>query len=189
MPGDSQHRAHDPRERPIDDDVPLLLVRLPLELEDDRVPLHAHVSLEQRRDAERVVLARVALAAHAKKSLADEPHDCRRHAIARELRPLGDLRVERLANARKVAREPAHAIVLALLARGDGALVIAVLLAPLRVEAPRLDRGTRARGDVHVAPRGRNSHRIDALELLPVGDRAPVGIRDTESPRACHRDA
>ena len=66
---------------------------------------------------------------------------------------------------RQVARQAAHAVILALLAHGDRALVVAILLAPLGVEAPRLDRGARAGGDVHVAPRGRNAHRVDALEL------------------------
>ena len=80
-----QHSAHDPRERPIHNDVTLRLVRLPHELEDDRVPLHAHVPFEQRRDAERLVLACVTLAAHAKESLADETHHRCGHAIAREL--------------------------------------------------------------------------------------------------------
>jgi len=150
--------------------------RLPLELEDDCVPLYVHVALVQRRDAEGVILARVSLAAHAKKPLADEPHDGGRNAIPRELRSAGDLRVERLPDARQVAREPAYAIVFPLLARGDGALVISVLLAPLRVEAPRLDGGTRARGDVHLAPGGRDFHRVDSRELLPVAYDAPLGI-------------
>src|SRR2546423_9284770 len=141
--------------------MPLLLVRLSFESEHDGVPFDAHVSLEQRRDAERPVLARVALAAHAEESLADEPHDRGSNAIARERRPTRDLRVERLANAREVAREAAHTVVLALLAHRDRALVIAILLAPLHVEAPRLNRGTRARRNVYVAPCRMDAHRVD----------------------------
>ena len=179
--GRLEHRAHDRREGAVDDDVLLLLVRLPLEVEGDRVLLDVHVALEQRRDAEGVVLARVALAADAEEALADEAHDGGGDAIARELLPARDLRVERLADAREIAREAAHAIVLALLARGDGALVIAILLAPLHVEAPRLDRRARGRGDVHVAPGGRNLHRVDARELLRVAHRPALRMRVLEA--------
>lgn len=152
-----------------------------LEVEDDGTAIHVDVPLEHRRDTERPVLARIALAADAKEALADEAYHGGGDAVAREHVAVRDLAVERLANAREVAGEMAHAIILALLAYCDRPFVIAILLAPLHVEAPRLDRGARHGGDVHVAPCRRKHQGVDALELLPVGDRAPLRILISEA--------
>ena len=62
----------------------------------------------------------------------------------------------------------AHAVVLAELPALDRALVVAVLLAPLRVEAPRLDPARALAAMCTSRPRGRDAQRADALERARV---------------------
>jgi hypothetical protein len=52
-------------------------------VEHDAVAVVVHVALEQRADAERLVLLGVAVAADAEERLADEPHHAGAHAALR----------------------------------------------------------------------------------------------------------
>ncbi len=168
---------------------------LPPVVEEETVPLDAHVRLAQRRQAERLVLLEVPLAPDAKEAFADHVQHRRaylgaRHVAAVEIPP------QTLADARQLGGEPAHAVVLALLPSLDGTGMIAVLLAPPGVDPPRLHRGARARRDVHVRPPRRHPQRVDARQLAGVSHELAPGIRVTEAaslrsessdPALCHR--
>src|SRR3569833_1522726 len=72
-------------------------------------------------------------------------------------------------------------MVFAQLASLDRTLVVAILLAPARIKAPGLNRRTRRRRDVDVAPRRRHAQRVDARERPFVANRALVCVDVSKS--------
>ena len=185
----------EPRQLATDDDLPLFLVPLSEVGEHDTFALDRNVGLSQRRYAICAVLTCIPLPPDATEALADQPEYGRgnRHAIQC---PARGVRAEGLTHSRQRLGELSHSIVLPQIAPLDGARVIAVLLAPARVEAPRLNAGARARGHVHVAPGGRNAERIDARQSAPIAHQMPrlvrvakAGVLGAESPKPPCRHA
>jgi hypothetical protein len=136
--------AHERGELGVDDHLALPHALLADVVEHHAVAVVVHVALEQRADAERLVLLGVAVAADAEERLADEPHHPGAHAALGEALTVAR-RAEVLrdggADAREVAGHLPHAVELAELPHLGGALVVAVLLATLGVVPPRLHRG------------------------------------------------
>src|SRR5262249_13097552 len=91
--------------------------------------------------------------------------------------------VQRLADARQLFGQPTNAMILPQFAPFDRPLVIAVLLAASRVEAPGLNRRPRTGGDVHVAPRRRNAERGDPVER-PTSAKDTTVLVDVAEPRS-----
>jgi len=182
LPRDETH------ERAIGDDLPLPDLSLPAVHQPGGAGAHANVRLAERRDAERAVLAQIALAAHAAERLADQAKHRRGDGVdVQRTRGGGGPRVvfHRAAQMRQFLRQLSHAVVLPQLAPLDGTGVVPVLLAPARVEPPRLNRRSRRPRDVHVAPGRRNAQRVDAHQRPPIADHAVVGVAILEPvPRA-----
>src|SRR5688572_20744811 len=165
--GGCEHRAHEARETAVHHHLPLLLPRLPTIGEGDRLAFHADVRLAQRGDAERAVLARVALSARPEAPALDELRDRRGHARTID-RASAQVGREGAADAREIPAELAYAVVLAQLARFHRTLVVAVLLATACVDSPRLNGGGGAQRDVDFAPCRWNRERRDARERTRV---------------------
>src|SRR3954468_396836 len=176
---------HQLRQLAIDDDLPLLLVALSEIREHDAVSLDRDVLLAQRRYAVCPILPRVPLSANAAEALADEAQHRGRDGVAREV-AMGSVLAEHGPHLRERLGKLTHAVVLAQLAPLDGTLVVAILFAIARVVAPRLDAVAWTRGNTNIAPRGRDTECIDALERTPVANESPglVGVPESGSFRA-----
>ena len=138
-----------------------------------------HVRLAQRRNAERSVLAEIALPAHSAERLTDQSqHGCRDDVDIERGRPCrgSSVALHDLTKSRQLLRKLAHAMMLAQLASLDRAFVVAILLAPARVESPCLNRRARRVGDVHVAPRRRNAQRRDTRQRATITNQATIRV-------------
>src|SRR5206468_8658937 len=85
-------------------------------------------------------------------------------------------------NRRQDLAEGEQALVLRLVADLLPLRVVAVLLAPARVAAGRLDVAARMRADPDVGPGRRDRERPDARDRLAVADQLAVGIEVGERP-------
>src|SRR5437763_517072 len=110
------------------------LPALALELELDALAAHLDVAIAQRREAERVVLLRIAFVAHADACSLEQLHDRREHLRARQSCLLHVL-LYALADVRQRLPELDHVLELVRVAPLAPALVVAILLAPARVAA------------------------------------------------------
>ncbi len=144
------------------------------------VALHGRVAAPQCGDAERMVLARIAVVADAHPRRIEQPHDRRQHgrtprrtAVARR----GRQRVGHVApNLGQRLAEFEHAFELVAVARGAPVRVVAVLLAAARVAPGGLDVAVGQRADPDIGVRGRDRELGDALQLVRIGDALGFGI-------------
>src|SRR5688572_15477425 len=170
------HDACDERRKlGVNDDLPVLDPALAVVLEDETGPIHTHVRLVERRDAECAVFLEIPLAADAKEPIADQPDDGGQDVLAAEVIAT-EVAIQRFPNARQIARECANAVKLRGLAALDGAVMVAVLLATLGVDAPCLNRGALAGRDVDRMPCGGDAKRVDTLEGTCISHGLPSAI-------------
>src|SRR5512142_2350046 len=134
----------------------------------------------ERRETVALVLLRVLRVTDADERRLEKAEDGREDLEAGQLRH-PEVLVDARADLRERSREVEHPLVLRLVAHLTKALVIPILLAPLRVAARGLKVTTWIRRDPDVGPGGRYREPADAPELLPVGDRLAVGADVTEA--------
>src|SRR5258708_4003115 len=171
--GRSQVARHEPREIAIGDDLALSNGPLADVREHGPSTLHAHMSLPQRRNAERPILLGISLTADTEEALADETHDRGRGSAPSAGRRCG-IRAHLFANGGQPLRELAHPVVFAQLSTLHGARVVAILLAALPIHPPRLHLVRGGRSDMDVGPARRNHERPDAPECTGVAHQAAV---------------
>ena len=147
-----------------------------------RAPATSAWRVAERREAERAVLARVALVADPDERRREQPHDGGEHLRARHARQR-EIAPRARADARQRRAERAQAAVLRLVAHLAPARVIAILLAAARVARRRLDVAVRRATDPHVAPRRRHDEAMDAAELLAIAHERAVGRAVAEADR------
>ena len=182
-PGRSWHRFTVRARRPscssISCQTPLLARKRNLR----RSALHRDVPVAQRRQAERLVGARVFLVADPDQRGFEQPHDGGQHAVARERRRL-QVAHDAPAQRRQRPSERQQAAVLGRVAHllasaggSDTACVRAVAAGGLHVAIG-------ARADPHARPGRRNHQRANARKRRCVANHTPVGIAiDVRLPR------
>src|SRR5262245_41917042 len=145
------------------------------EAEADLAPAHADVALPQGGDPEGLVAPRIALAAHAKPALVDEPHRERGRPFGAE-RLLVEVLAERLPKLRKTLSKAHELVVFRLLLARAEFRVVEVLPPARSIDAGRLQLRARPRRDPDVLPRGRDAERVDPLQRDLVRDRAAARV-------------
>jgi hypothetical protein len=151
------------------------LAALADELERQRaVPPDHDVLLAQRREAVRLVLAGVLLAADAEEAEVEQPHGAGQHPGAAEVRGRLQVGDDPLAGSGEPRGELEDPVVLGQVPLDAPGVVVAVLPAALGVHAGGLDVPVRDRADPHVLPRGRQDELGDPLQDGGVVDGRPA---------------
>src|SRR5690348_5000746 len=167
----------------------LILAALAPEAEADARSGDLGMLIVQRRQPIRFVLARVLLVANAQRGLIQQAHHRRQHLLAWQIRQRQIGRDPR-ADGRQRLRERDHAVVFRGVAHRTPVWVVAILLAPLRVLARRLQVPARVRADPHLRPRRRNAQRPNTLQRRAIPHRLPPRIHVAEAaPRPLPPDA
>ena len=145
----------------------MLLAALAAKAQAQAIAGDGSVAIAQRRQPERLVLARVLLVADAHVSGVEEANDRRQHRVAARHRAhrRGEIGGDALPDARQRRAELEHALELVGVLGAAPVGVIAVLLAPARVASRRLDVAVRAHADPDVLVRRRDREGADALQL------------------------
>src|SRR5262249_5443149 len=139
---------------------------LPAEDEPHLRSRHLHVPVPHRRQAVRVVVARVLFVADANERLLEQPDDRGEDFRARKARS-PQVGVGTTTNPGKRAAEVDEAAVLARVADLAPLRVIAVLLAAARVAAGRLEMTARVGPEPDGLPRRRDHQRADTVQIAP----------------------
>ncbi|VWC30193.1 hypothetical protein BPS26883_06363 [Burkholderia pseudomultivorans] len=160
---------HDSRDARIVDRHVVLDAALADEAQPHLPRFDLQMPLAQRRQPVRLVLARVFRVADARERRVEQPDDRRDDLLARHAGPREVAR-DAGADTRQRERERGHSRILVRVARRSPLRVIAVLLAPARVAAGRLQMAARVRADPDVGVRGRNRERVDSRDLVRIAD-------------------
>ena len=156
------------------------LAGLAAEAKPDRRARDSRVAGAHRRQAERLVVARVLLVADANQRLLEELHDGGDDLVARQAGQR-DVGVGLPPQRRQRGGEVEDAIVLGLVPYATPARVIAMLLAPARVSTGRLQVAARVRTDPHAAPRRRDHQPSDSVQLSGVSNNGTVRVHIAEA--------
>src|SRR5262245_6449187 len=117
----------------------------------------------ERGQAIALVVPGVLVAADADQRLFQEMHDGGQDLLALETAP-GEMPLDRASDGRQALREGEHAMVFGAVAHVAKARVIAILLAPFRITARRLDVAIGPGAYPYLDPGRRNGQRLDALQ-------------------------
>jgi hypothetical protein len=170
----------------------VLLAALAAKAQAQAIAGHGGVAIAQRRQPERLVLARVFLVADAHEGRVEEANDRRQHGVAARHRAdrRGEVGGDALPDARQRRAELEHALELVGVLGEAPVGVIAILLAPARVASGRLDMAVGAQADPDVFVRRRDREGPDALQFgrlahpLAVGADVPEVVADADAPDA-----
>src|SRR5437762_1123891 len=145
----------------------MLLPALPAETEAHARASYDDMLVAQRREAVAAVLFRVFLVADANERDLEQPDDRGDDLVSGDL-AAAQIAVDALPYLRQGIREIKDAFVLRLFADLTEAVVIAVLLATLRIATRRLQMPARVRGDPDVAPGGWDRKTAHATKIVLV---------------------
>ena len=139
----------------------MLDAALAAEAEAQQLALDLQVAPPQRGEAVGAVLAHVFVVADADQRLVEQAHDRGEDLPAAQV-GRAQVALEALAQERQHLAEFQHALELRLVARRPIVGVVAVLLAPARIRAGRLDMTVRVGADPDARPGGRYGEAVDA---------------------------
>ena len=173
------HLAHQPREPRVADRRLAQLAALGLEAQLELVARDLGVALAQRGRAEALVRLGVALVADADRAEIEQPHDARHHPLARQ-RAAREVLGDPLAHLGQQPPELGAAVELLGLLPGAELGVVAVLLAPARIDPGGEQVAAVLRAEPGIGIGRRQRDRVEPVDLVAVGD--PLARRDRNRP-------